>query len=234
MIVSHRHRFIFLKTTKTAGSALELALAAHCGPDDVITPLGKEELAYIREHQLPIPQHHLLPRARWRSRDWLRLPLRGAPAQFTSHMPAARVRAEVGEAVWGSYFKFAFARNPWDRFLSLYHWHFRRAARRLLAPMTPSEFIAHHRAARLNDHGHGVYTIDGQVVVDRVCRYEALPDELAFLREKLGLDAPLVMPRTKHTTRGDRRSYREVLSADDAQRIGEIFAAEIALMGYAF
>jgi hypothetical protein len=42
------------------------------------------------------------------------------------------------------------------------------------------------------------------------------------------------MPRTKHTSRGDRRPYREVLSADDARRIGEIFADEIALMGYAF
>lgn len=234
MIVSHRHRFIFLKTTKTAGSALELALAAHCGPEDVITPLGKEERAYIQEHQLPIPQHHLLPRARWTARDWLRRPFRGAPPRFTSHMPARLARAELGEAVWGSYFKFAFARNPWDRFLSLYHWHYRRPSRRRLAPMTPGEFIAHRRTRRLNDHGWGVYTIDGQVAVDRVCRYEDLPAELAFLRERLGLAAPLVMPRTKHTTRGDRRPYREVLTADDARRLGEVFADEIALMGYRF
>jgi hypothetical protein len=39
MIVSHEHKFIFLKTKKTAGTSIELALNALCGPDDVITPL---------------------------------------------------------------------------------------------------------------------------------------------------------------------------------------------------
>ena len=39
MIVSHTHKFIFLKTKKTAGTSIELALSELCGPDDVITPL---------------------------------------------------------------------------------------------------------------------------------------------------------------------------------------------------
>ena len=39
MIVSHEHKFIFLKTKKTAGTSIELALSQLCGPDDVITPL---------------------------------------------------------------------------------------------------------------------------------------------------------------------------------------------------
>ena len=39
MIVSHEHKFIFLKTKKTAGTSVELALTELCGPDDVITPL---------------------------------------------------------------------------------------------------------------------------------------------------------------------------------------------------
>jgi len=39
MIVSHEHKFIFLKTKKTAGTSIELALTELCGPQDVITPL---------------------------------------------------------------------------------------------------------------------------------------------------------------------------------------------------
>src|SRR5689334_7330747 len=39
MIVSHTHKFIFLKTKKTAGTSIELALSELCGPADVITPL---------------------------------------------------------------------------------------------------------------------------------------------------------------------------------------------------
>jgi hypothetical protein len=40
MIISHEHKFIFLKTKKTAGTSIELAVSQLCGPDDVITPLA--------------------------------------------------------------------------------------------------------------------------------------------------------------------------------------------------
>jgi len=234
VIVSHRHRFIFLKTTKTAGSALELALAAYCGPDDVLTPLGREEEDLVRAGALPIPQNHTLPRARWSFVERLRAPFRGPPARFTSHMNAAAARAELGDAVWAGYFKFAFARDPWDRVLSLYHWIHRRELARGARVPSVAEFIGHPRVRRHHGHGFGVYTIDGAVAVDRVCRYERLPEELAFLGELFGLPAPLVLPYTKHLVRHDRRPPHEVLTAADAARIGEIFADEIALLGYRF
>ena len=41
MIISHRHRFIFVRTEKTAGSSVEQALAEVCGPEDVITGVAK-------------------------------------------------------------------------------------------------------------------------------------------------------------------------------------------------
>ena len=34
MIASHAHRFVFVKTRKTAGTSLEIALSRHCGPSD--------------------------------------------------------------------------------------------------------------------------------------------------------------------------------------------------------
>lgn len=40
MILSHEHRFVFIKNQKVAGTSIELFLAQHCGPDDVITTRG--------------------------------------------------------------------------------------------------------------------------------------------------------------------------------------------------
>ena len=37
MIISHEHKFIFLKTRKTAGTSIELALSDLCGARDIIT-----------------------------------------------------------------------------------------------------------------------------------------------------------------------------------------------------
>ena len=39
MIISHKYRFIFVKTRKTAGTSVEAYLSQHCGDSDVLTPI---------------------------------------------------------------------------------------------------------------------------------------------------------------------------------------------------
>ncbi len=43
MIVNHRHKFIFLKTRKTAGRSIEIALSQFCDSNDIITPITDED-----------------------------------------------------------------------------------------------------------------------------------------------------------------------------------------------
>ena len=53
MIISHEHKFIFLKTKKTAGTSIELALSQLCGPDDVIPPITDSDEALRAEGSGP-------------------------------------------------------------------------------------------------------------------------------------------------------------------------------------
>ena len=43
MIVCHSRQFIFLKTRKTAGTSLEVALSKLCGDHDTLPPLTSED-----------------------------------------------------------------------------------------------------------------------------------------------------------------------------------------------
>ena len=43
MIISHRHRYIFIKTHKTAGTSVEISLSRFAGPDDVLTPVAPRD-----------------------------------------------------------------------------------------------------------------------------------------------------------------------------------------------
>jgi hypothetical protein len=144
-------------------------------------------------------------------------------------MSAAEIRARIPEVVWNSYYKFCFERNPWDRVISYYYWKHRKGPRPAL-----SDFVHSERLGKLRKQGRDLYTIGGEVVVDRVCRFEALDGELAAVCRKLGMPWPLELPRAKGGFRRDRRNYRDLLGERERQRIAEFFHDEITRLGYEF
>lgn len=109
-IISHKHKFIFVRPRKTAGSSVLAALAPLCGEDDVIAhgDSGFDANVDQDEYQLRPPQHA----------DW-----RGRYGYVSPHALPEVIRAKIGTAVWNEYFKFTIARNPWDLFISYFHYH---------------------------------------------------------------------------------------------------------------
>jgi hypothetical protein len=229
MIVSHRHRFIFLKTRKTAGTSIEVALSRLCGDRDIITPISPEDEAVRGEMGYRGPQNIHVPLLRYRKRQWRKLIVDHRRATFYNHIPALEAKAFLGDDVWRQYFKFCFDRNPWDRIVSAYHWMRYQSGNNEL---TFDDFLKQQGPHILSNYG--IYSIDSQVAVDFVGRYETLVDDFRKALTHIGITETLDLPRLKGKARTDKRPYREVINAEQEQFIAERCKAEIALMGYRF
>jgi hypothetical protein len=227
MIISHKHKYIFLKTTKTAGTSIEIALSQYCGPDDVITPISPEDEAIRRELGFRGPQNFVVPLNKYRLKDWAYLFGSGKRLKFQNHNPASFVRKWTGDEVWNNYFVFCFERNPYDKAISRYYWSTRQSER----PQINDYLHAVPRNALSNWH---IYTIDDAVAVDFVGGYERLNADLKYVWEKLQLPSEPNLPRAKGDHRVDRRHYSEVLDLQARALVTEVCAREIAQFGYEF
>jgi hypothetical protein len=230
VIICHEHEFIFIKTSKTAGTSVEIALSRHCGEDDIISSIKPEDEITRRETGGRGPQHHLAPLADYRLADVSRLIRKGKQKRrFYHHMPADEIRERVGAEIFDRYYKFCIVRNPWDRFVSLYYWRFKTEPRPSLR-----EFAESSAARTLRERSFDLYTIDGEIVVDRVCRFENMAEDLEAVRRKVGIPEPLELPHAKSRFRSDKRSYRELLGAAEQALVAELCQQEIDLFGYEF
>jgi len=215
VIVSHEHGFVFMKTRKTAGTSVEIALSRVCGPDDVITPVTSEDETLRRETGGRGPQHYESP------------PL---DRKAFNHMPVSMVRRMLGRRRFESYFSFAIERNPWDAVVSLYHWRFRDAE----TPGDFTAFVGSEAVETFATKNQRIYRLDGRVAVDRVLRYESLASELEAVWSELGLPGSPDLPHAKAGSRPRGPSYRSYYDDTSRDRVADLFAAPIAELGYEF
>jgi len=215
VIISHERRFIFLKTRKTAGSSIESLLRDHLGPDDTICSLQGYRNDTGRWNPLPeIRRAPSGPELRLTLNQWRK------GKRYYPHMPAWRVRERAGRDVWDSYFTFCFERDPWDKLVSFYWWR----THHLDDPPDFDTFVRTTPGLSAWDQ----YTIDGQIAVDFVGRYEHLEEDLALVLDRVGIDAPVQLERLKAGVRREEPHFSPALDA----YVADLFRHEIEQFGY--
>lgn len=223
VIISHEHRFIFVKTRKTAGTSVEVFLERIAGDDAVVTPIWPEVAGHTARNYMtldnPIRAQVLEARQRRLTGD-----SRERPAYF-NHIAARNIRKRLGRRRWNSYYKFTIERNPWQKVVSAYFWRrgnghddgdFRTF---VLQGDFPVDFDK--------------YSLDGKTVaVDFVGRHERLEDDLGAVVARVGLDVPVALTREKGTYRPSGEGPEALFDDEMSAVVEEAFAREIAAFGY--
>ena len=173
MIISHKYKYIFIKSFKTASTSLEIALSKYCGKEDVIAPIINEDEKIRKMHGFNGPQNF------------------GDNNIFHEHMSALEIKSNVSEEIWNNYFKFVVVRNPFDQIMSAFHWHnkSKEKEKKLIffkkRKKTFENFFkikAHH----IFEDEYNRYTEYDNVLVDLFIKYENFKIDLNELSEKLG------------------------------------------------
>jgi hypothetical protein len=208
VIISHRHRFIFVAVPKTGTHAVRRALREHLGDEDV------EQVGLFINKRFP----------------WAEL-----AAIEHGHLALRQVRPYLGEDAFGAYFKFAFVRNPFDRFVSycafmlrggdVFQRRPREVMRYFLFQEPPEGHILFQPQASLLV-GDDARTL----LADAVGRVEDMQGSYDAICARIGIPSrPL--DRVNGGRRGDYRPYYDQTLIEG---VAARYARDLEMFGYTF
>ena len=178
---------------------------------------------------------------------WFRVAKVGTRSIFRA-FEAAGVPLSVDNAIfahypvasYAGYFKFAFVRNPWERFVSAWHDkiidrnHFGLSPERhaeLKAFPRFVEFAGSLDLKRCDVHLRLQSELIDLNTIDFLGRMETFGGDLQTVFKKLSIPAPSVPKENSSSRSGDYRShYTDELAA----RVAELYRKDIAIFNYVF
>lgn len=216
-LISHRAKFIFLKTFKTASTSIEVALEPLCLPEGAPTGAHYRE-ASVTEAGIVGARGQAVRTAEWRA-----------------HMSARAVKRQIGDDIWRRYTKITVVRNPFDRMVSQFFFGQTVARRAELAKSfteTKAAFRTWLRDADVTRNRNKLF-IGLSYQPDHVLFYENLEADFAALLRGLG-----EIPRNLPCLKADSRVRPEPWAAfydEESRRIIETASGfEMAYFGYSF
>uniref|UniRef100_UPI00404AF844 sulfotransferase family 2 domain-containing protein n=1 Tax=Gelidibacter sp. TaxID=2018083 RepID=UPI00404AF844 len=229
MIINHEHKFIFIKTQKTAGTSMEIALSGLCSKNDIVTPISIDDEAIRIGLGYQTPINYKIPLKKYSKKELVELILFGNKKSYYNHMSCEEIKQNIGDNMYNDYYKFCFERNPFDKVISLFYHQGGYNKWKSI-----EDFIKDGGLKIIK--GYDQYTINNVIAVDDVFKFEQIEEALKIITHKLNLKTELSLPEVKAKSqfRNDKRHYKEVLTDTERRLIETIWAREINLMSYQF
>ncbi|MFL6729288.1 MAG: sulfotransferase family 2 domain-containing protein [Sphingomicrobium sp.] len=206
MILSSEHKFIFAAIPKTGTHSVRRALRVHMGAQDL------EQVGLFVKRSFPIPELARIGHG---------------------HISLAQVRPFMRPEDFASFFKFAFVRNPFDRFVSYSSFitrdvgHFDRdpqqVMRQFLAnpPMNHILFRPQHEF---------VTDGDGELLTDFIGRVEQMQQSYDQICTRIGIPSA----ELEQVNSSRRKDYRDYYDQDLIDGVAKLYARDLELFGYEF
>ena len=239
MIISHSHKFIFIKPRKVAGTTIELRLSPYLESGDYATPIEPFE-----EHLRTCKSGVNISKIRQKNKFW-------SPLKLRDHSSLKRAYALLEKKIQ-RYYVITACRNPWDRALSQFFWSYRKKNilqenfsyqksefnrfTRIYGPTNWSTVFYGRRKQRQLNSSH-LYTINNKIFANFAIRYEYLEKDLSSLLDFLRL--PQSISTKKYSTKSKfrpetSRRWQHFYDSDTIQLVRECCSEEIHRFNYSF
>jgi hypothetical protein len=206
MIVSALHKFIFAAIPKTGTHAVRRALREHMGPNDL------EQVGLFVQKKFPIPELAQLQHG---------------------HLSLLQIRPYMRPLEWRSFFKFAFVRNPFDRFISYCAFMTRADGAFERDPQTVMrQFVTNPPWEHLLfQPQHSFITgEDGELLTDEVGRVEQMQQSYDEIAARIGIPSA----ELERVNSSERRGYRDYYDQQLIDGVAKLYARDLELFGYEF
>jgi len=206
MIVSLEHRFIFAAIPKTGTHAVRRALREHMGSQDM------EQVGLFVQRKLPIPE---LAEIRH------------------GHLTLQQVRRHLSAEDFDGFFKFAFVRNPFDRFVSYCAFMTRAEGQFERDPKgVMRHFLANPPARHILFQPQHTFVTDPDrnLLSDDLGRVEEMQQSYDRIAERIGIPS---QPLEK-VNASSRRDYRQYYDQPLIDGVARLYSRDLELFGYEF
>lgn len=228
VMISHKHRFIFIKTKKTAGSSVEeyfegILMGVPEGGFSEVTLERVTEDSYVSSRTIYQGE---------------------AKGFLPSHASSGQILSALGPERFESYIKVSCVRNPWDQIVSFFWWkmslypYAHRIIIRLPMALIRKIFAYWFIKSRKKIDALSFTAqleIDGVLPKMNIIRYETMSEDIKKICEDLGIaNLSLEIPNRKTTQRKQSTPYQAYYSRHLRDSVAKSRELDLVNFGYSW